>query len=737
LISDPEFYNDFTANDGKISKEYEKKNLAKKAQAYINRYATEALEGRNRSRAASSRPTSQIASDLERPQRGRYPLPSTFNGREASTSPDASSISEDNVFEEHQRRAPQRSIPSFTGLSRTYSSSPTTSFSNDHTDGEKTEDGSRRTGDADATHQLRRSGRSINRPTKPATSQVPAKIKQPPASKTKPKPKPKTKPNLEKSNEPQLPKPDINIIHEIQSLRFAARDRSLARPYISHNDREDIQRGLQSSHLSYKEREMLEASIIHVDFSIEEIKIVCVVIRYLRGDRVSRVRLSPDLHMQVMSLISGWESSIPRIQRDIRKALNHSGDDTGTVFLRKRSDDAISAFLEDAAAGKVASTPQLVRLEPQPRGRTGPRKSPFTALLRQREIWGMTPHRILRGQDSFRAMVNNHFEDSLTRQSEWTDCCGDIAAISWTSKNAFLCGATAHSDFHNMQYNKPGNLLIGSSSLDTLKAVADHRIVRPIVCKGENAENALESMRQTQDPWLYTSVVSTAHSGSSGFTFTASFDGTVKAWKVSENGSHMDLHGTWPHDGKVNFVVTSEYHDRVATASDVSVDAVRVYNFDEDDVQGSAYDAYCGNRAQEQGVDLRRREDWAYFPATIQWGKSPGVRHMLLVGYSPRSLTSHEIDIPEDKRNTGELCLWNVDDGSRVTISSARTQNVFEVLWHPTQPIFLAATSPCGTFEPSETKTQIRLFAQNELGAFMHIKALDCPAFDINELTIM
>jgi hypothetical protein len=110
---------------------------------------------------------------------------------------------------------------------------------------------------------------------------------------------------------------------------------------------------------------------------------------------------------------------------------------------------------------------------------------------------------------------------------------------------------------------------------------------------------------------------------------------------------------------------------------------------------------------------------------------------MLLVGYSPRSLTSHEIDIPEDKRNTGELCLWNVDDGSRVSISSARTQNVFEVLWHPTQPIFLAATSPCGAFEPSETKTQIRLFAQNELGTFMHIKALDCPAFDINELTIM
>jgi hypothetical protein len=56
----------------------------------------------------------------------------------------------------------------------------------------------------------------------------------------------------------------------------------------------------------------------------------------------------------------------------------------------------------------------------------------------------------------------------------------------------------------------------------------------------------------------------------------------------------------------------------------------------------------------------------AYFPATIQWSKAPSVSHLLLVGYSPRSVTGHNVDIPEDKRNTGELCIWDVDDMSKV-----------------------------------------------------------------------
>jgi len=318
------------------------------------------------------------------------------------------------------------------------------------------------------------------------------------------------------------------------------------------------------------------------------------------------------------------------------------------------------------------------------------------------------------------------------------DCSGDVSSLTWINNNNFICGSTAHSDHHNMQYNKPGNLAVGSSTLNTLRSVAEHRIKRPIVSTDENAENALYAMRQTQDPWLYTSVVSTAHSELSGYTFTASFDKTVKVWKVSEDGSSMGLHGVWPHDGKVNFVLASNKHERVATGTDVGGDAIRVYNFDQnniDNISSTAYDTYRSDKAQEQAQEAEREGNWAYFPATLQWGISPGVENLLLVGFSPRSTTDDDSDIPEDKKNTGELCLWNVEECARVPISSARTQNVFEVIWHPTQSVFLAATSPHGEYGP-ETKTQIRIFALNDCGAFTNTKALDCRAADINELTI-
>jgi hypothetical protein len=354
------------------------------------------------------------------------------------------------------------------------------------------------------------------------------------------------------------------------------------------------------------------------------------------------------------------------------------------------------------------------------------------SLLRQREIHGRAPIRVARGQPSLQASIHAKLEDAFVRQSEWTDSSGDIQSICWINEDAFLCGATAHLDSHNMEYNKPGNLLLGSTTHDTLRSFADHRVPRPI----SNKANA-DSIRQTQDPWLYSSVVSTAHCKKNGFSFTASFDETVKIWSIQPDGSSMALAGTWKHKGKVNFVVTSDYHERVATASGVNSNAVRVYNFDQKSISNSSYDFYGGNKALLQTEDDQATKPWSYHPATIQWGKAPQVGNLLLVGYSPRSDTGDDADIPDDKKNTGELCVWNTGNGEVVPIISSHTQNIFEVQWHPTQPIFVAATSPSGIFDSEKTKTQIRLFALNDQEIFMNTQALDCSALDINELTIM
>lgn len=529
-------------------------------------------------------------------------------------------------------------------------------------------------------------------------------------------------------------KPSNEAIRETQVLRISGLG-NVPRPYIRFADLEDIRRGCEAMkgdaarYLSPTEREFLESTVLHVDFCYDEVKALC------RTITKSNIPRGTDLKSYFVSIMTGQEQDIATICKAVEKAISKGKQELGWRLLKNRDMVGISSFLEDATSGHVTISPQVICAKVKPRRDPSLPKPSISSLIREREVWGMAPFRICHGQQSFNVELANHIEDSFVRRSEWTDCCGDISTISWTGDHTFVCGATAHSDYHNMQYNKPGNLLVGSTSLDTLTAIDGHRIMRPVVDKAENAENSLESMRQTQDPWLYTSVVSTSYSAVSDYTFTASFDQTVKVWKVTRDGSSMGLCGIWQHDGKVNFVVTSENHDRVATASDVSSNAIRVYLFNKHDIPGTQFDTYSGDKAQEQAATLDRDNSWAYFPATIQWGKAESVANLLLVGYSPRSCTGHELDIPQDKKNSGELCIWNVQDGQRVPISSARTQNVFEVIWHPTQPVFLAATSPCGAYEP-EIKTQIRVFALNQCGTFLHIKTLDCPALDINELCI-
>jgi hypothetical protein len=360
-------------------------------------------------------------------------------------------------------------------------------------------------------------------------------------------------------------------------------------------------------------------------------------------------------------------------------------------------------------------------------------------MARQRELHGMAPVGPRSGKSSYKTMATNALEDSLVRDYQWASQSGDTVTITWTGQSTFVSGALTHYDVHNMQYNRYGNLAVGSTSSRTVKMVDGHRTLRPVVTPEENKENSLPAMRATQDDWRYAPVVSSAYCEANSYTFTASYDKTVKIWKVSESGPAMELRGIWEHDFFVNFVVTSKHHDKVATASEAHNDAVRVYMFDETDVSQSAYDVYNAGRALNRPGDLRMADNWAYHPATLQWGRAEKVSHLLLVGYSPRG-TNNEEAIPDTKKNSGELCCWDTITGEQVHINASKSQNVFEVIWHPTQPIFLVAAAPSGTYDTKRTKTQVRLFqlqGTTDFESFQCIKTLDCPAADINELTIM
>ena len=350
-------------------------------------------------------------------------------------------------------------------------------------------------------------------------------------------------------------------------------------------------------------------------------------------------------------------------------------------------------------------------------------------ILLARELEGNKGFGRTRQLVNFQNELKKAREDGLGLVAEFTNCAGDIATVSWTSHDAFIAGTTAHSDSHNQQYNKPGNLLLCSTKQGTLRAFADHRIPRPVVEKGENST---EAMRQSQDPWLYSSVVSSDYDAVCGRAYTSSFDKTVKVWKV--DGQAMTALATWQHDGNVNFVAAAkDGSGRVASAADVPSDAVRIYNVNDEDIGNSAFQAFSCSR-------LTAAEKWSYYPATMQWGRAPGTTHLLVVGYSPRSRFGDDHDIPEDKKDSGEITLWDADQGRRLPVMTASTQNVFEVAWHPTLHRFIVATSPCGQMVDHRVKTQIHVFQRDRDrmdGAYTEFQSLDCFASDINELSIM
>lgn len=506
------------------------------------------------------------------------------------------------------------------------------------------------------------------------------------------------------------------------------------RPYVGVKSKQAILRN--NGRLSKLKPNLLQKSeVFHMDFTLDEARKVQAAVR----EALNRPAKNSDPYKDLAKLSKKLKKSTGQFTR----IANHIAPK-----IPARGVDDIRAFLDDIynkqPLAKDPETQQILSVERDPYDKFGEdlRESRISSLLLAREVSGIAGFGSMRRLENFSNEFRKCLEDGLEIRSEFTNCAGDISTISWVSDQAYIAGTTVHMDSHNQQYNKPGNLVLGSISYGSaiLKAYSDHRIVRPIVEKGENSTAA---MRETQDPWLYTSVVSSDYDPIQDRTYTSGFDKKVKVWKVDQSGAAMSCIGTWDHDGYVNFVQVSAYRPAsgdfgfVATAADVPTDAVRIYRAFKDNIAQSPFRSFSCSRILNADGTPVITDKWTYFPSTMKWGIEDRVKHYLLVGYSPRSRTGDDNDIPLDRINTGELCLWDATTGQCIQITSAKTQNVFEVLWHPSQPAFIAATSPTGMKQEDNVRTQVRIFKRTEYGTFSEIKALDCAAVDINELTIM
>lgn len=485
------------------------------------------------------------------------------------------------------------------------------------------------------------------------------------------------------------------------------------RPYLPAHERREIAQCVASKR-ARAPRHLYRPTTFHVDMTEEEIKIMTSCVnKFERPNSKSFYK-------------------VVRVN-DLDEIRNLRGQEGLTTYLSEklegRNASDVYNFLDDLPETDH-SRPQyqvsLARDDFLSQQRRRDRR--INTLRLDREMHGSNGVGLPMRQQSLQTESLKDLGDSMGHPiARFGPCSGDVATMTWVSPRTVVCGNMSTMD----DYNKSSNLVLYDTTANTFKSHNDHRVPRALK-EGER-------LNFSKSKWMYPPVVASATDSKWNLLYTASFDKTVRVWKTEGTTvKSLTLVGTWPHEGKVNFVASAlDNSGLVATAADVSTDAIRVYRTNPRDSSASRYISLPCPRPDAHGND-----EWSYWPSTMQWGTAEGTRHLLAVGYSPRSRDGDENQIPEDKRRTGAILLWDSKTGKVIPVYAPTVANVFEVVWHPNLSQLIVATSRSGLHVEKGVRTQIHVWKQDpdrlhtDQGWHQY-KTLDCTAEDINELTVM
>lgn len=114
------------------------------------------------------------------------------------------------------------------------------------------------------------------------------------------------------------------------------------------------------------------------------------------------------------------------------------------------------------------------------------------------------------------------------------------------------------------------------------------------------------------------------------------------------------------------------------------------------------------------------------YPISLLLGTTLGTSHLVLAGFSEDSLE-------EKYDRDGDLCLWDVRTQSQFRLQPS-SQAILDLAWHPTSPLFAAASAPGSRMDLTNrwTKSVIRTYTPLETAS--RIMEYECPAVDINEI---
>lgn len=322
----------------------------------------------------------------------------------------------------------------------------------------------------------------------------------------------------------------------------------------------------------------------------------------------------------------------------------------------------------------------------------------MSVLLHGREV-GCHVNHMIRSNTSF---------DRLRHVKSWKGASNDVIVLTWSEDGTrFAVGAAAQCDEHNMQYNRGNNLVLGDLVSNSLKALPDHRIPRPLPTSPTS-----ENVYNTVDPHLYMSITAVQWYGDT--LFTASYDNTVKLWDVS---SHSGAHclRTLHHRSKVQVMARSNFsRNLLATGAQ----SFGVWNLD-----GGTYIP----------LDIVRRnhtKDLELIPSSLAWGTINATKDILVGGMSGKD--------PEngDMSREGHMAVWRVSESSiNCEQLLPNAQNVFDITWHPSLPLFAtgsAAPLMRSSTTAKDTRSVIRVY--DPLTLRRCALEYDCPALDINDV---
>jgi WD40 repeat protein len=479
-------------------------------------------------------------------------------------------------------------------------------------------------------------------------------------------------------------------------------------PYLSVLQRSMVQNPPAGSEWDQLSSRDWQGSLIHVDFSPNELKMAESAIAKMKN---SSTRTQHNTRRRgLRELLDGMtDSNVQQLVSTLRSRL----------LCRDKS--SITAFLQDAMAGTIAEVPQIQRLTAARPDKTmsSVDKSSTSSILRQRELGCHSKRGWQTASKPVTYQLKNKFMDTLGPVSCWTGASSDIHTVAWSPDGeCFAAGAVAVDDPDSMQYNRPNNLLFGDTAHGTIHELAEHHKDRE---KTESGANSSHAMFVSQDPKLYTTVSSVAFSNSGRFMYSAGYDKHIAIWHTGVESVQPILESKLNVRDQIDILaVNRTYSGILATAAKVSNQkAIRVLKLDEDNPAQLDKLSFHSSKAVS-------RSEMKILPTALQFEPQHG--GLLLAGFGA-NLKETGFD------TTGDLCLWDVETQQQLTIHGS-SRNVFDVEFNPNRvygPAFAVGCVASGNVNRG-TRSTIRLYDVKAADKFTCPIQLDCRALDMNDV---